>query len=357
MIMFYLALIVFTLIFLIIATISDIKSREVSNKLILVFLVFGFVFKIMYGVVSKNTSIIWSMLLSVTIAFVFFYILWELGVIAGGDLKLFLVLAVLVPNIALPFNIPSHLFPEIVFLISLFMVIPWILVYSLYFIFKKKYYLLIYKHFIAKDNLMLIIESTAVVFLISLIYSLFSKVTPIIILVPSFIFTIFIFKIKNKRIFYSVLLGLSVMVIVGLTIENQIRNISLVNLFTTIIFISIFSLLGKIYNIIKEKILIESTTINKLKEGDLLVYNYYYSKNKIQLIKPVFFTKIKMLFNNTYFKDLKVDSSKACGITKEDILFLKGMYKNNLIGTKIYLKKTIAFIPAVLLGYILAIII
>ena len=62
-----------------------------------------------------------------------------------------------------------------------------------------------------------------------------------------------------------------------------------------------------------------------------------------------------MLINQTYYTNLKVDSSGACGLSKEDILFLKTMYKNNLIDNKIYLRKTVAFTPAILLGYILII--
>lgn len=355
--MFYLSLILFTLIFLIIACISDLKSREISNKLILFFLIFGIILKLGYSIITRNYSIVFGALLSLVLTFVVFYILWELGVIAGGDFKLFLVLSILIPNISMPFNLSIIWFPAFVFVISLFMLLPWIIIYSIYFIVVKKYYLDLFKLWISKSNLISMGDSIAVIFLISLLYSLFSKVTVLILLFASFVFTILIYKIKNKKIFYSVILGFYSFTIVALVLENQIRTISLTNLLITVFFVMGFSILGTLYKIIKEKVLIEVKALSKLKEGDLPLYNYYYKNKKLKLIKPTVLTKIKMLLNNTYYLNLKIDSSKACGITKEDILFLKGMYKNNLISSKIYLKKTLAFVPAVLLAYILIIII
>ena len=123
------------------------------------------------------------------------------------------------------------------------------------------------------------------------------------------------------------------------------------------LFILLFSIFKNTYKIVKDKVLIEEKKISNLKEGDLPVYNYYYKNKKLTLIKPTLFTKIKMLVSGSYYLNLKIDSSKSCGLVNKDILFLKTMYKNNLISNKIYLRKTLAFVPAVLLGYILLILI
>lgn len=355
--MYNLILIISTLLLLLISAITDLKSREISNKLILFFIVFGFSFKISYAFVIKDFTIISSLLFSVIFSFLIFYVFWMGGALAGGDFKLFLVLSILIPNIKLLFNVPLFILPVIIFIISLFMVIPWILIYSSYFIITKKLYLYIFKEITTKKNIIFVFDSTLVAFIIGLIYSLFSKVTPLVLMALAFIFSFLIFKIKNKNLFYVVLLCLYALVITLTIIENQINSISLSNflfIFIVVFCISIFTIL---YKTIKEKILIEIKTINKLKEGDLLVYSYYYSKGKIRLVKPNLFKKIKQLTKNVYYKDLKIDSSMACGINKEDILFLKYLYKNNVIDNKIYLRKTTAFVPAVLLSYILIILI
>ena len=237
------------------------------------------------------------------------------------------------------------------------MLIPWLLVYSFYFIFKDRLYFSIFKEVFTPKGLIAMFDSFLVVFLVSLLYSMFSQVTAILLVAIAFVFSFLIFKIKNKKLFYIITAMIYLLVAMFLILKIKSIIISVYAVGEIFGFIILFSILKQIYLIIKTKVLIESKTIGKLKEGDLLIYNYYYKNKKLKLIKPTFFTKIKMLASNCYYKDLKVDSSKSCGITEKDILFLKTMYKNNLIKNKIYFKKTLAFVPAVLLAYILMIIV
>lgn len=354
--MFNLALFFFTLIFLILATVSDLKSREVSNKLILFFLIFGFFFKLFQGILISDFSFFFLSTLSFCISFIAFYLFWEFGVIAGGDLKLFLVLAVMIPDISLPFNLAIYLLPIFIFFISLVMLLPWLFFYSFYFILKKKLYTLLSKQFFKKDNLFLILDSFLVVFLISLFVSIFTNINVFYLLFLSTIFSFLLFSIKRKRYFYiSLLVFYFSFVVIFLISDISIPIFSL--FFNILFFVILFNILKQIYSFTKTNILIETKPISKLKEGDLTLYNYYYKNKKLKLIKPLFLTKIKMLLDNSYYKDLKIDSSKAGGLNKQDILFLKTLYKNNLITNKIYLKKTLAFVPAVLLGYLLVILI
>jgi len=349
--MFYYALIFFSLIFLIVATITDIKTREISNKLILFFLVFGIVFKALWAFLTNNPPILYLFLLSIISSFIFFLILWELGVIAGGDLKLFLVLAIMIPNISLPFNIPTFLFPVILFFISLFMVLPWLLIYSLYFIFKKKYYKEILKELFSKPRARAMCNSFLVVFLLSGVFSILYFLTPLVLLVLSFLAALLIYRFKG--LYFYVVLFISYIGLASYMIFTKTTvPFSLSFVLSAVMFLFLFSLLSILYKTTKSKILIEHKKINALKEGDLLLYNYYFYNKKIKLIKPTALTKIKMLIANTYYKNLKIDSSYAGGINAKDILFLKYLYKNNLINNKIVLKKTLAFVPAVLLSYI-----
>ena len=73
--------------------------------------------------------------------------------------------------------------------------------------------------------------------------------------------------------------------------------------------------------------------------------------------KPKFKEMIVLFLKNKYYNDLKIDSNKAGGLNSDDITFLKRMYKNNLITKEIILKDSQAFVPAVLLAYILLILI
>lgn len=352
--MFDFILIFSSLVFLIIASVSDLRFREVSNKLVLFFLIFGIIFKVSLAVVTKDFSIILFLVFLFLISVIVFFILWEFGVIAGGDLKLFLVLAVLAPNISLPFNISIYFFTAILFLISLFMLLPWIFINSIYVIFKRKLYVNILKQVFNKQNLIGMLESFLVVLVIVGLVSLFSSINTLWLLLFSFIFSLFLYKIKGKW-FYLVIFIISLITLYFLIRTKQLNSFSLSLVLEIVCLILLFSLLKETYKIVKEKVLIEEKRLSKLKEGDLPVYNYYYKNKKLQLVKPTLITKIKMLMSGTYYLNLKIDSSRSCGLIDKDILFLKTMYKNNLISNKIYLKKTLAFVPAVLLSYILII--
>lgn len=353
--MYSLVLIFFALVFLVIATTTDLKSREIPNWLIVFFLVFGFAFKLIFGLVSKQPNLIYALLLSLAVTFAVFFLLWEFGVIAGGDLKLFLVLAVLTPDIALPFGLPVFLFSVFVFVVALFMSLPWLLIYSMYFIIKNNLYMAPIQGMLKRKSLLSLLNSVLVVFLLSLVFLLFGAVTPVIVFVFAFVFSFIVFKIRNKKVFYIVLL-LAYAVVFYLLLSMSLFSLSIVYLLLeAILFVVVFSFLRSAYSSVKENMLVYEKQVTELEEGDLLVYSYYYDNNKLELVKPTFLNKIKRLLNNSYYPNLKVDSSKSCGLSKEEIDFLKGLYEHNLIDCKIYLRKTQAFAPAVLLGYILTI--
>jgi hypothetical protein len=143
----------------------------------------------------------------------------------------------------------------------------------------------------------------------------------------------FLFILTNTQLTYNL----------GITVIN------------TLLFIFLFSVVIIYYRFIKDKVFVEIKTIAQLKEGDIPTENYYYSRRKLILKKQGFLKRVMEMANGTYYKGLKIDSNKACGITPKDIVFLKEMYNYKLIDNKIYLKKTIAFTPAVLLAFILII--
>ncbi len=366
--MFYanIAILFFVFLFLLLASFSDIKTRTISNRLILFFLIFGVSFNVLMAIYLNNYSPLLSLLFSAIIGFVVFFILWELGVIAGGDAKLFMAISMMLPtmqNTFQIFNIGQEkiftfpIFTILLFVVSVFMVLPWILLYSKYLLFKRKNYLHLLKEIFSKKNLISIMDSVLVVVLLGLIMSILSLTSIRYILIISFVFTYLIFKIKIKKHFYTFIISLYLVVFfMFLLTSRKINYLLLSNTLNTIVFVFIFSVLIIYYRYIKEKVFVETKTISQLTEGDVPIYNYYYIKRKLIIKESNFFRKLKELAQGTYYKGLKVDSSKACGISVKDIAFLKDMYKNKLINNKIYVKKTIAFTPAVLLAFILLII-
>lgn len=347
-------LLFFIFLLLLISSITDILRREVSNRVLFFFFMFGIFFKLFCSFYLNDFSILGYTFLLFVISFVFFYFVWSFGVIAGGDLKLFLVIAMLAPKVILPFNISFYLFTIVLFVISVFMIFPWFFISSFYFVFKNNYFKDIFKKVFCKDNLLSLFGSFLFVLLLSFGFSIFSDFVSVYVLLFSFVFSFFMFRL-NKKFYYFVL---GVLYIVALFFFFKLKAVyNFTYVFEIILCLFIFSFLKQAYVIIKTKILIETKSISKLKEGDLLVYNYYFTNNKIKLISPTFFTKLKMLINNTYYKDLKIDSSLACGVLAKDIAFLKSLYKNNLIKDKVFLKKTMAFVPSVFLGFILLVLV
>jgi len=363
MVLANIVLLVFTFLLLLIASYSDLKTRTISNKLILFFLVFGLISNILFAFFLKDYSSLLILLLSVIISIVLFFILWELGAIAGGDVKLFIAIGCLIPTLSKALNLfniaildkASNLpiFTILLFLASVLMVLPWLLLYSTYLLFLQKKYISFAKEIFSKRNLVSIFDSIIVISLVNLILFAFRVSNFLYILLATIVFTNLLFYIKVKKQFYYLILGLYCLVLIftynRLTIELLTSTLS------TIIVICLLSIILIFVKFIKKNIFVETKKISQLKEGDLPVNNYYYIKGKLIIRNPGFFKKILELAKGTYYKNLKIDAHKACGISNKDISFLKDMYKHKLIDNNIYLKKTIPFTPAILLAYILLI--
>lgn len=352
-------------IFFLLASYSDLKSRTISNNLILFFLILGLSYNITSSLILGNFKFLLTLLYSVLLSFVVFLVLWELGVIAGGDAKLFIALAFIMPNFENTLHIFNlgyekllilPIFPILLFIASAFMVLPWILLYSKYLLIKKRYYKELLQEIFSKNNLLSLIDSILVVILAGLIISAFGFSNIFLLLFVSFILTYTIFKLKRNNGFYLIIFGLFLLVRVILISTNNTANLSFSYALNTAILVIVISILIIYLKYIKDKVFIEKKKIKELKEGDLLVYSYYYKNKKLILKKYNFMEKIKAMVSGEYYKDLKVDSGKAKGLSRKDITFLKDMYNNRLIGNAIYLKKTIAFTPATLLAYMLLII-
>jgi Flp pilus assembly protein protease CpaA len=341
-----------TLLFLISASYFDLKSRQVPNFLILYFSLIALSFKILQSFYLNNFNFILNSLFSFILCFFVFFLIWSFGVIAAGDLKVFLVISLFNPfSISFIYNssLGIPVFFIYIFIFSLVCLLPYTLIIGIIKTFKYKRN--IKKIFILKD-LLSIFKFSLFLYILFFILDFFFKVNNIILLISTFILMIVFNKLQklfSKQISFLLYVVFSLVFIITLFLKQFLLLRYLVNIF---VFILLFRLIINIIKVISSN-LITIKPINKLKEGDIPYYNYYYVNNKLIVKKVKFREKLSLFLKNKYYKNLKIDSSKAGGLESADIRFLKRMYKNNLIGKEIVLKDSQAFVPAVLLAYIL----
>lgn len=356
------------LIFLLLATYFDLKKRIIPNKLILIFLIVSVLLLVTKLFLSFSYSFLFNNLLSILITFLICFLLWEFGVIAGGDLKFFFVVSILLPyNLSLFSNLSNFslnysflkqpIFAVVFLLVSFFMLLPYILSYSLLNLFYKKNILFLKEEFFNRINLSNIFYCAVSLYLISSILNLFNaSINFFILFFCSFVFYYLILLLKKKRLSYFfgfLTVGYVFLLIATFITKKQL--FSFIDLLLIVFFTFVVSLSMFLLKLIRARILTTEVELSKLTEGVVLSNNYYYDskKNTLLVEKINFFNHLKRLIAGTYYTNLKIDSNKAGGLTSQDIAFLNTMYENNLISSKIYIKKTLPFMPVVLITFII----
>ena len=350
-----------TLLFLITASFFDLKYRIIPNRLIFFILIIGVVTKITQAIVLSEVNIFLNAFLSFIITVFVCYILWEIGLFAGGDLKLFSAVSFLNPfnlnflNFFYNFGIISQpIFSLTLIITSIISTAPLLIIQSLYlFVFRGHHFVLwdIYK---SKNTFSSFINSVLTLFFLTSFLNLFSLSVPyLFFLIFSLFFILFFRKLekKNKLHFYYFISFLYMLLIVYSLIFG-VKVFNFLDLLTIIIIIKLLFFFVTIYRIISEKILVDKKPLSSLKEGDVTLNNYYKVGYKVIEKKVNFINYFKQIINNSYSKNLIIDSRKVGGLREEDITFLKSSYKHNL-DKEILLKKTIPFTPSVLIAYLL----
>jgi len=354
-----------TLLFLIISTIYDFKYRIIPNKLILLFLIIGFITIILQTIFLHSFSIFVNSMISLGITIILGYLLWEIGLFAGGDVKLFIVISILNPVNLNYFGYllnttvtKTPVFSINLLLTSILCVIPVLVVIAIYKFIFNKYYLILYNILKKKSTYISIFNSIFLIYFITSFSNIFALSTPIILIyIFSIIFLIFFNKVQkyNEKYFYYFLLILYALLFLftylSKSISSNIFKLSdLINI--SLIIISIYFLVV-IYRIISNYIFSKEIDIKYLKEGDVTFNNYYFYKNKLIVKDTGFLKTITQMLSGKYYNHLIIDSSKVGGLNKQDIKFLNKLYSNNSIDRNIKLKKTIPFTIYVLIAYIL----
>lgn len=342
--------------FLVVCSYSDLKTRTISNKLILFFLIFSFLLKVVQSILEKNIYILLVVFLSLIITFIVCYIFWELGIIAGGDLKILLVVSILFPQITI-LSKTFPIFPIILMLFGFLVLAPYILIVSIIKLFSR-YKLNLFKKIISFSQIKQIFLTIFMLFFVSSFLNVFRFYLSFYMLfILSFILIIFLSKfiktLKTKTTIYLLSFLYFLLIIYSFIFKNLIFDIS--SLLFLIVIIFTINFIISLIKLISREVLVDKKKISCLKEGDVPESNYYLIKNKLIIKKHSFLKTIKLMIENKYHKNLKIDSNKAGGLNKQDITFLKTMYKDNLIEKDIFIKKTLPFTPTLLISYILLI--
>ena len=142
----FLIQIVVTILFTVYAAISDVKMHHVPNRLINLMVVFGLSSNLFLSIISVNLKYILASIISLSITLIITYLLWELKIWGGGDVKLFTGIASVIP---IGINIDFlNIFPQLsvypfafsVMLNSIIVSFPFLLIVMANLIIKNKYF-------------------------------------------------------------------------------------------------------------------------------------------------------------------------------------------------------------------------
>lgn len=356
---FYLAIII-SIIGLIIATYTDLKERIVPNKLNFSLAIIGLIIYSIWSITIQDITPLLLSMLGLIFGFTFGWVLWKLGVFAGGDVKLFMGLGALNPftpaiiNYGLLTNSSMPIFPITLFLYSLIAFLP----YGLFIIItklikkKKEREIIISK---LKENS---INGIRISITIAFIYTIFLVFLPEINILIKII-TIIITGLIIHKINENIRRPLEFIILIIGIITNVLIFIQS---FLAISILIIF-LFGILKLLLSAKILlIEKIKINDLKEGMIPQKSLIKKGKKIievdglSINKIINYTLNKRINEIISEKDEIISANKARGLTLEEIKLLKKLSKQKIIRKTINIKESMPFVPTMLISYILCLI-
>ncbi|MER2013537.1 MAG: A24 family peptidase [Methanobrevibacter sp.] len=133
-----------TILFCILATIFDVKKGIVPDLLTGNLLIFGFISNVLLAIFSSNIKYILASIISVVITYTITYLMWQLNIWGGGDVKLFTGIASVIP---FGFNLEYlNIFPELsiypfsfsVVINSVLVSFPFLVIFVIHLVVKNK---------------------------------------------------------------------------------------------------------------------------------------------------------------------------------------------------------------------------
>jgi preflagellin peptidase FlaK len=353
---------IITLLGLAIASYTDIKQRLVTNNLVYAMAFSGICLKLFEAILTENFETFFFSVLAGVIGFGLAYVLWKLGVWAGGDVKLVTAIAVLNPmnyrvigntieinnQLFSTYNIPVFSATLIIYSALLAMPIGILMVLSASL--KDKKALEKVKEKISNKfwNLIQIAIIMSVAKHLFQIYKIWEVWTIIVLL-------IFLFTPKNFKNYITIISTILALLLFGekFLIDAIIYSIPIMLLYTMI----------SLYNESKNKAFKEEIHVSKIYEG-AIPDNYIVIKDKkLEVVEKLNIKRvINHLMNNRIAEAIEEINPKekvfasplqAGGLSEEQVKELKQKAEKGMAPKTIVVKKTMAFVPTIMIAYII----
>ncbi|MBU2559533.1 prepilin peptidase [archaeon] len=338
------------------ASITDIKSRLIPNKLTFSLIGAGIFGYLAFGVLRGDFSMFFASIKSLGVMFAIGYLFWMLGAWSAGDAKEFLFIAVLVPVypafLYTMFNphVAGYPFIITVFVNTLLAIFPLVFVYSIYLALKKG----IFSGFLepAKDPKKFLEAAFVITAAISISSIFLGRIMVLLAL-------LLLYRIERKyRLLLSLLLIVAYIILTSGSLYLQTMLV-LTNFAVVFFLIFALSLMLNSINILRSDALVEASRITKLSDGDIIAEEIYIAGDKVVRDERSMVEKIKDAAKTGSLGALhrRGIGTGAAGVTDEDIELLKGYVEKGLLEDPVKVKKSMPFAPVVLVGLVAAFVI
>ncbi|MGI6589105.1 MAG: prepilin peptidase [Candidatus Iainarchaeum sp.] len=351
---FHLSIII-SLIGLIIATYTDLKERIVPNKLNYGLAIIGLSLYLIQSIIETNPLPFLYSLLGMILGFGFGWVMWKLGVFAGGDVKLFMGLGALNPftpsltgaitNTTIP------LFPITLFIYSLFAFLPYGIFVVIVKLYKNKK---MQKEIFEEMKPKIILSIHTAIFASAAYAVLYTYSINSLIIIP--LILIWGTLKENKK--YATIITSIIAIILS---HNLFIQALLAAILISVILYSLFKTLLSV-----KRVLITEVEVKKLTEGMIPAKTLIWKGKKVVEQETLNLKLILKAIKNKNSNILKemlapkeeiISANKARGINDEELELVKELAKKGLIPKKMLIKESMPFVPTMLLGYIICLII
>ncbi len=350
-----------SLIGLIIASYTDITQRIVKNKLSYSLIGIGLTGHLVWAAIESNPIIFVYSAVAAGFGFSFAYLLWKMGVWAGGDVKLFAALAALNPVNPYILNlfgfslgeassaVQLPIFPISLFIFSVFAMLPYGILISLHGLSKRKNE----RGTLVKDAVQKAGQTAQLAMaIIGISWGLaFFALTQWLVIPALLVFGL----VKNGR----ARLGLAALVFAVAAFNAPTGSI--------VGFAAAFATLFGLYILIKlysvsKNMLRKEKKITELEEGEIVAESFVETGGKVKRHAPLEIKRIINYFTNNKVRELReylnppgriiASSRKARGLINEEILELRRLVKERKLENVVVIKLSAPFVPALLIAYL-----
>jgi len=356
MIAFFYAAIIISVTGLLGATYTDLKSRIVPNKLNYGLALIGLLLFGAQSIIESTYLPFAYSILGLCFGFFFGWVLWKAGVFAGGDVKLFMGLGAL--NAFTPALINSGalgaanypIFPITLFIYSLIAFLPYGLFVVAYKVAKnKKFQRELFKEMKPK----VILATSGAIFASGAFVLLTQYSVNSLVLILALLLWGFLGKYKTIATIIAVIAA----IFFNYALLAQALAAAL------LISVGLYSAIKLLFS--SRKVLATEISIKELEEGMIpskslikkgtrIVEAQGISSAKlIELIKKMDIKGVKELFSP---KKEIISSNKARGLNDDELKIVKKLAAQGKLPKRIWVKESMPFVPTMLLGYLLCII-